>query len=137
MKERINWIVGVLMTLGVGYAFLQFYFTVDLTFAKVAFYIISLITVTIGANQFIFFFESLIRKRVDESYTPFAEIAWWLSPGAFIFYQFNITDDFIPKLIFGILVILFAFVFLLAFLSALSDTTFSKKKVNVVVAVIL
>lgn len=136
MRDRINWFVSSVLTLLVGSGLLYLYFSTDELIAKVLLYLASIFTVTIGANQFAFFFESLLR-RIESPRTPFSEIFFWLSPCLFMLYQALTLDDFILKVVFLILTIIFAFIFILALGAAIDDSALAKKKINISVALIL
>lgn len=136
MRDRIKELVGSVSILLIGSGLLYLYFGTDHLIAKVLLYLASMFLVTIGINQFAFFFESLFR-RIESPRVPFSEIFIWLSPCLFMLYQFYSLDDFILKVIFLILTIIFAFVFILALGAAIADSALAKKKINIFVALIL
>lgn len=136
MRKRIVWLVNIVFSLLIGSALLYFYFSTDELIAKVLLYLASIFLITGGINQFVFFFESLLRQ-IESPRVPFSEIFIWLSPCLFMLYQFYTLDDFIPKVVFLILTIIFSFIFVLALGAAISDSALGKKKINIFVALIL
>jgi hypothetical protein len=136
MRERINWLIGSILTLIIGSILLYEYFHTEGTIAKVLLYLASLFLITIGTNQFVFFFESLLRK-IEEPKTPFSEIFLWLIPCLFLLYQSYAIDNLTLRVVFIVLTAIFAFVFLLALGSALSESALGKKRVNIFIALAL
>ena len=136
MRDRIKELVGSVLTLLIGSGLLYLYFGTDHLIAKVLLYLASIFLVTIGTNQFAFFFESLLR-RIESPRTPFSEIFFWLSPCLFMLYQALTLDNFIFKVLFLILALIFAFIFILALGAAIADSALAKKKINIFVALIL
>ena len=104
--------------------------------AKVFLYLASIFLVTVGTNQFVFFFESLLRKT-ESPRVPFSEIFLWLVPCLFMLYQSYTLDEFILKVVFLTLTIIFAFLCILALGAAIADSALAKKKINISVALIL
>ncbi len=136
MRERLNWFIGSLLTLLIGSGLLYFYFGTEEMIAKVFLYLASMFLITIGTNQFAFFFESLLRK-IEEPRVPFSEIFFWLIPCLFLLYQFYVVDNFILKVVLIALTAIFAFVFMLALGSAVADSALGKKRINIFVALTL
>ncbi|MBA7654866.1 hypothetical protein ES703_62759 [subsurface metagenome] len=136
MRDRIVWLINIVVSLLVGSGLLYFYFSTDELIAKVLLYLVSIFLITGGINQFAFFFESLLRK-IEEPRTPFSEIFFWLIPCLFLLYQFYVVDNFILRVVLIALTAIFAFVFILALGSAVADSTLGKKRINIFVALIL
>ncbi len=136
MRERINWLIGSILTLAIGAGLLYSYFSTEQPIAKVLLYLASMFLITIGSNQFVFYFESLLRK-IEEPRTPFSEIFFWLIPCLFLLYQFYTIEIFILKVVLITLTAIFAFVFILALGSAVADSSLGKKRINIFVAFIL
>lgn len=61
----------------------------------------------------------------------------WAVPFGFMLYQFYSADPVIPRLVSGILACILAFIFILAFTNALSETRLAKKKLDISVGLIL
>jgi hypothetical protein len=124
------------LTLAIGAGLLHFYFSTEQPTAKVLLYLASMFLITVGANQFAFFFETLLR-RIESPRVPFSEVFLWLAPCLFMLYQALTFDYFILKVVFLILTIIFTFLFILALGAAISDSALGKKKINIFVAVVL
>jgi hypothetical protein len=136
MKDRKIWLVSSLYDLLLGFGLLYAYFNIDVLIAKVLLYLASMLLVTVGTNQFVFFFENLLRRR-EPSKVPFAEIFIWLSPCLFMLYQVFTLDNFVLKVVCLALAFIFALIFVFAFAAAVSDTAVAKKRINLFVAIIL
>ena len=136
MRKRIIWIFTVLLTIGIGAVCLNFYFRTDLLFAQVLLYTVATLAITIGTKVLVDIFESLIRG-MEETKTPFAVSIFWLSPTLFTLYQLYSVDGFVVKLILGILVLLFSFIFVATLAAAISDTALGRRKLGISASIIV
>lgn len=135
MRGPIRYFFIMTLLLVIGYTCIHFYNKFVSTIYEIPLYIGALASTTIALNRITLWFERQFRPA-GELRAPFARTLYFLVPCIFMFYQFYLVQSFTPKLILGILIMIFTFFSVYTFAAALGHTSLARRRINVVYGVL-
>ena len=92
-------------------------------------FVASAVSLSLGVNRLAIILERRIRKTNNIRF-PFARIFYFLVPYAFAFYLFYTFQEFVPRLILAISIMVLVFLSIYSFGSAISRTSFARRRMN-------